>query len=106
MTKEFTLTKNKYYKSALTIINCFLGLTDYELSIIIEMLVNDITVLNTDTRYVVREKLHTNVASFNNYIKRLKDKKALVETKEGLVISNNILDALEDNKIDITFNII
>lgn len=105
MTKEFTLTKDKYYKAALTIINCFLGLTDYELSIITEMLVNDIKVLNTTTRIVVREKLQTNVASFNNYIKRLKDKKALVETKDGLVISDGIMDALADEKIDITFNV-
>ena len=105
MTKEFTLSKDKYYKAALTIINCFLGLTDYELNIITEMLINNIKVLNTESRIVVREKLNTNVASFNNYIKRLKDKKALIETSEGLIISDGIMEALEDHKIDITFNV-
>lgn len=105
MIKSITVPKDKYYKMILTIINCFIGLTDYELNIITQMLINDIKVLNTATRVIVREKLQTNVASFNNYIKRLKDRKALVETKDGLVISDGIMDALEDHKIDITFNV-
>lgn len=106
MTKEFTLSRDKYYKAILKLVNCFIGLTDYELSIISTMLIYNIKTLDKTTRVIVRDKLSTNAATFNNYIKRLKDKKCLIENEEGLIISSNIMTAIEDNRVSITFNII
>lgn len=106
MVQEFKFKKDKYYKAILKLVNVFIGLTDYELNIIATMLINNIKTLDTASRHIVKEKMNANVATFNNYIKRLKDKKCLIETNEGLIISDNILNAIEDGKVDITFKII
>lgn len=105
MVKVFNLTKDKYYKQALIILNSFLGLTDYELNIIIVMMSNNIKSINKHTRDGVRDLVGASTASFNNYIKRLKDKKALVLTDEGLEVNSGIIDSLSDNQINIQFNI-
>ena len=106
MIQEFKFKKDRYYKAILKLVNVFIGLTDYELSIISTMLIHNIKTLDTASRVIVREKLNANVATFNNYIKRLKDKKCLIETKDGLIISDRILNSIEDGRVDITFNII
>lgn len=98
-------TKEKYYKAALKVINCFLNLTDYELDIIVTMLNYNIKYLTKDTRARLREILKSDTATFNNYIKRLKDKKALVESEEGLEVNPNIVNSVSDGEITIKFNV-
>lgn len=98
-------TKEKYYKAALKVINCFLNLTDYELDIIVTMLNYNIKYLTKDTRARLRELLKSDTATFNNYIKRLKDKKALVESEEGLEVNPNIVNSVSDGEITIKFNV-
>ena len=105
MIREFNIPRSKYYKKALSLLNHFIGLTDYEIEIIATMLYLNIKILTKEARVLVRSKLESSEASFNNYIKKLKDKKALVDTDEGLIVSSGIVDALSDNQIHIKFNI-
>lgn len=106
MIKEFTFkSRESYYKAILKVVNCFIGLTEYELSIIAYMLVYDIKILNAKSRSFIRSKTGNNIASLNNYIKRLKDKKALVITNGGLKISDNIINSISDGQVSIKFNI-
>lgn len=106
MNRTIKISKDKYYKAALTIVNSFLNLTDYELEIIVEMLKNNIKTLTTETRLQLRELTSSNVHSFNNYIKRLKDKEVLIDTSYGLAINPNIVNSIEDKEISIKFEIL
>lgn len=96
------VSKIKCYKAALSIVNCFLKLTDFELDLIVGMLNNDIKVLNTNNRKILRDLLNTNVYTFNNYIKRLRDRGYLVEVSDGLELHSNIIAAANDKEIVIT----
>lgn len=100
------LSKDKYYKAALSVVNCFFNLTDFELELIVAMLDHDIKTLSKDSRATLRLLLHKDTYVFNNYIKRLKDKKALIESKEGLIINQRIIDSVADTEITIKFNVL
>lgn len=90
------------HKAALKVINSFLQLTDFELDLIVGMLNNDIKVLNTPNRKKLRDLLDTKVYTFNNYIKRLKDRGYLIETANGLELHSKIINAANDKEIVIT----
>lgn len=105
MNRTIKISKDKYYKAALTIVNSFLGLTTYELNIVVNMLKYDIKTLTTESRIKLRELTKSNVHSFNNYIKRLKDKEVLIETSYGLAVNPNIVNSIADQEINIKFEI-
>ena len=97
--------KKNYTLAVLKVINCFVGLTDYELDIISKMIDNDISVINKVTRVKIRELTGKDVGTTNNYIKKLKDKKVLLEVSEGLILSESILAPVRDGNIEIKFNV-
>lgn len=100
MQKIIPVSKENYNKAAIKLLNCFLNMSEYELSIIVGMLNNNINSLNKNTRAQIVKTLNLNTMSFNNYIKKLKDKGTLVGKKE-LTINPNILLMIDGGEINI-----
>lgn len=105
MEYNLNISKLNHYKAALKIQNSFINLTDFELDLIVEMLNSKVEVLNTKNRRMLRDQLNTNVYTFNNYIKRLKDRGYLVEATGGLKLHDSIIAAANSKSINITINV-
>lgn len=105
MNYPIEVSRSNHHKAALSIVNCFLKLTDFELDLIVGMLNNNIKVLNTKNRKKLRDQLDLNVYTFNNYIKRLKDRKYIIATKDGLGLHPNIIAAAFATEINVTINV-
>ena len=104
MQRIIPVSKENYNKAAIKLLNCFLDMSEYELTIIVGMLNHNIRTLNTKTRAELVTLLKLNTMSFNNYIKKLKDKKTLIGKKE-LSINPNITRMLEDGEVNITIKL-
>lgn len=107
MEMTIPISQRKYYKSMLTVVSSLIpgGLTAFEIHILANMFMNNIRILNKITRLDLRLLLDTSEYNFNNYIKKLKSKRVLLETEEGLELNPNISNALEDKTITIEFDI-
>jgi len=99
------LKKDKYYKAVLKIIGCFLDLTDFEIDVIVTMLKYNIYSITTDTRIVIKNHLGKDTYTLNNYIKRLKGKKALIVKDGNLILLPTIVKCIKDQEINITFDV-
>lgn len=99
------LQEERYSRAMLKVMNSFLNLTDYELDIISEMLNNKMSVLDSKNRAKIRSLTGKSVASTNNYIKKLKDKKMLIDTEAGLQISDKILKPISDKEVTVRFHL-
>ena len=106
MEYNLKIEKKKYNLAMLKVINCFLNMTEFELEIIAAMLNNNILILNTESRKLLRDITNKGIATTNNYIKNLKDKRILLEQEEGLVINQSIIKPIEDGEVNIKFNIL
>lgn len=104
MQKIIPVSKENYYKASIKLLNCFLDMSEYELTIIVGMLNHNIKTLNRASRAKLVELLKLNTMSFNNYIKKLKDKGTLIGTKE-LTINPNILSMIDDGEVNITIKL-
>lgn len=105
MVYPIKLSKDKYHKAVIKIIACFLNLTDFEVDVITTMLKYNIHSITTDTRIIVRNHLGKDTYTFNNYIKRLKDKRALIVKDGELVILPSIIKCIQDKEINIKFDV-
>lgn len=105
MQQQFKLPADKYHKSILTVMNCFLHLSEIEIEILSEILKNNITVINTDSRKILQKSLNKKEHNLNNYIKRLKDKKVLLESNEGYIVDPGIIESVSDKKVLIEFDV-
>lgn len=101
MNYPIKVTKDKYYKAALSLMNCFTNLTEFELDVLVTMLNNNIKIVSKETRSKLKELLGKDTYTFNNYIKRLKDKKALIEVDKNLVINPGILESVKDKELNV-----
>lgn len=99
------LNKDKYHNAIVKVIACFLNLTDFEIDVLVTMLKYNIYSITTDTRIIIRNQLGKDTYTFNNYIKRLKDKKALVVKDGVLVILPSIVKCVKDQEINIKFDV-
>lgn len=104
MYKKIPISKENYYKAALTIINPLgLNLTPFELDLLSVMLQNSFFVLTRATRKTLRGIIDSDQFTFNNYIKRLKDKGILVSKGSDLIVNEALVEQLEDKEIHIVF---
>lgn len=101
MKRIVPVSKKNYNRAAIKLLNCFLDMSEYELTIIVGMLDNNIKTLNTKTRTDLVSILKLNTMSFNNYIKKLKDKGALVGEKKNLEINPNIVSMIDDGEVNV-----
>mgnify|MGYP003350320570 CR=1 FL=1 len=55
--------------------------------------------------YIDYDNKKQDEGKMNEIIKKLKDKQVLLETKEGLVLNQNIISPISDKEIIIKFNL-
>lgn len=96
---------NKHcYKALLKILNFLTNMTDTELDVIAAMMSNKITVLTKEARIELLAILGKDKFTLNNHIKRLKEKKVLVEydndNKNKLHINGNLSNMVENSLSD------
>lgn len=106
MKYNIPVKKEYYFKAILLIFNQLgLNLTDLEISIIESMLSRGISIINKEIRKIVREYLNIDQFTFNNYIKRLKDKGVLIKEKDILRINPQLEEKVKDKEVHIIFDI-
>lgn len=107
MEYPITLTKDKYLKAAVSLINCIssLNLTDFELDIVTMMLKHKAYKLNNNTRTILRETLGKDRFNLNNYLKRLKDKKVLLKGDKEFMLNPGIIEAINGEELIIKLNV-
>ena len=75
-------------------------MTDTELDVIAAMMSNKITVLTKEARVELLAVLGKDKFTLNNHIKRLKEKKVLVENNNKLNINTNLSNMIESSLSD------
>lgn len=110
MEHKLNLDKNTYYKKVLATYNTLgsMGLTDLELDILSTMLKNRITIVNTDTREVIRKDLNTGKYVLNNKISDLKNKGMLISkpNDKSLYISSKVIEYVKDSNVTFNFSLV
>ena len=101
MEYNITIDKSKHYKAALSIINCFLKLSDRELEVIVAILSNNITNLDKEARKIIRESISIDNYGLNNYLAKLRNKGYIVNNK----LSDKIVEAANDQEIIVRINV-
>ena len=100
MEYPINIDKSKQHKAALSIINCFLKLSDRELELIVTILDNNIYNLDKEARKLIRESMNIDSYGLNNYILKLKNKGYIVDNK----LSPKIIQAAKDKEIIVRIN--
>lgn len=79
--------------------------TDTEIDIVADMLEHKVYILDRGNRVDVRTRLSINKYTFNNYLKRLKDKGFVyLDTKDKtLKLNPGIINLTKDNTIQVNF---
>jgi len=105
MLLQKTVNKSEYYKQILATLY-FFKFTEFELDILSAMLDNDMTVVNIDSREVIRKVLNKDKFIINNYIKRLKNRNVFLEipNTKALNINPIIIDLIREGQITYNFN--
>lgn len=108
---EFNIPVRKndlVYKSILRLFNFSLNLTENELDLVSDILVNNLSILNEVNRKKLRELEGKNYSfySINNYVASLKKKNVLVILDNTLQIHPNILETIKHNTFTFNFNVI
>lgn len=101
MEYKIPVKENNRYKQMLNILNFSLKLSDLEIDIISTLLNKGISVINTESREVVRLALNKDKFITNNYIVRLKDKGVLIPIKDSkdLALDPGLLKTVKDSKV-------
>lgn len=106
MKRIIPISKDKYVKAILMIVNQMgLQMTDLELNIIVSSINHNMKVLNKTTRNDLRSILGLDRFTFNNYIKKLKDKGVLVQSEKDLIVNKALLDTIEDKEVHLIFEV-
>ncbi len=105
MEYNIPINTKDYHLAMLKTMNCFLKLSKFQMEIICIILEDENKILTTDLRKLIRDITGKGIATTNNYIKKLKDKKVLLETEEGMVLNSTILNVMEDKEVIIRFKI-
>ncbi len=94
--------KTKYL---IQMLNPVMGhLTDKEIDILVVIADKQISNLDKDTRTDIRMSLDMDKFNFNNYIKKLKEKKVFIEIdKNSLKVNPNILHILKHDSVNLSF---
>ena len=95
--------KTKYL---IQMLNPIMGnLTDKEVEILTVIADKQITILDKNSRTDIRMFLDMDKFNFNNYIKKLKEKKVLIDVdKNTLKVNPNILHILKHDSVNLSFS--
>lgn len=101
MIHNITIDKSRHTKAALSIINCFLKLSNRELDIVVAILDNNIKEINKQTREIIKESIDIDNYGLNNYLLKLRNKGIIINNK----LSDKIIEASKDQEIIIKINV-
>lgn len=101
------IPKIEYNREVLKSLSFIFNLSDLELDILVAMLNNNYTVINIDSREMIRKVLNKDKYLTNNYIKRLRDKQVLLDKMGSKMFYINpiILDILKEGEVVFKFKI-
>lgn len=106
MKRIIKIDKDKYVKAILLVINQLgLNMTPTELAIIVASINHNLLIFNTITRSKLKDILGIDNFTFNNYVKKLKDKGILAKYNKDLEVNKTLLEYVEDKEIHLTFEI-
>lgn len=95
------LTRKEYYKDILDKLT-FFKFSEFEIDILVAMLTSNMLEVNIDTREQIRKVLNKDKFITNNYIKRLREKEALLDkpnVTRVYCINPEIMDIIKAEKI-------
>ena len=106
MKRVVKVKKEQYVKAILLVVNQLgLNMTPSELSIIVTSINRNMLVFNLITRKALKGYLNIDSFTFNNYIKKLKDKGVLMRYEKDLEVNRGLLTYVKDKEIHLTFEI-
>ncbi len=102
---KIPVTKDNIYRGVLTVLNFQLKLSELELDMLSVMLKNGVTTVDINTRELIRKVMNRDKFSTNNYIKRLKDKKVILQedTNKRLYVNPSIISLVKNEIITFKF---
>ena len=104
MKYNIKVTKDNVYKIILNIINFSLKLTPLELDILQIILENNINIIDTNARELIRKVLNKDKFITNNYIIKLKNKNILLADSKKLYLNPGINDIVKSKSITFNFD--
>lgn len=106
MKRIIKISKDKYVKAILLIVNQMgLNMTPYELNIIVASINYNMLVFNSVAREALKSILDMDRYTFNNYIKKLKDKGILTKYDKDLEVNRGLLTYIKDKEIHLIFEV-
>lgn len=103
------IDNNKCYRAILAILNFSTNMTETELDVIATMFIHNMKILTKESRAELLVLLNKDKFTLNNHIKRLREKRILVDggnkqliLNKGLV--NTIEQSIEDKEIKLTLD--
>jgi predicted transcriptional regulator len=107
MEYKIPVENKDYHKGILMILNFNLNLSELEMDIVSTLLNNNIEVVDTTAREIIRKELNKSKFNTNNYITRLTDKGILV-VKPGdkkLYLNPSLVEIVKDKRVSFEFEI-
>lgn len=101
---ELNIPCKDVLKAILELVNPHIGnLTFQEMEILRITLSKDITELTPDNRALIRKESNLEKFNFNNYIKKLKDKKVLISKDNSIFVNPMIIKISKYKSLNITY---
>lgn len=107
MEREIPVKKELYHKAMLMVLNFELGLSNMEIDMVSILLNNNITIVDTEAREIIRKALNKDKFITNNYIQRLKNKNIFVvrPADKNLYLNPELLAIVKQGEISFKFKI-
>lgn len=108
MEYNIPIAKEGYHKAILMVLNFNLNLSKMEMDIVATLLDNKISIVDGESRDIIRKVLDKDKFTTNNYISRLKDKGILVvkPADKNLYLNPSIIEIVKDKKVSFEFELI
>jgi len=103
MEYKIKVNKDNIYKGILTLFNFTFKLSELEIDLISVMLQNKISTIDTTSREILRKVMNKSKFDINNYIKRLKEKKIILQDDKKLYINPSIITICGINEVTFKF---
>lgn len=107
MEYNIPVKNDQYHKAMLMILNFKLGLSNMEIDMVSTLLNNNITVIDTEAREIIRKTLDKDKYITNNYIQRLRNKNIFVvkPADKNLYLNPDLIDIIKEGEVSFKFKI-
>lgn len=103
MIYSIQIPTDKYKEEILKFLVLNTGLTKSEFNVLLELINLGLDYVDGESRNYLRNTLNKSEHNINNYIMKLKEKKVLIETIDGLIINPNIITMINDRELTFEF---